>query len=421
MSFRDIRKTRNWPGAGEIALLLLILTILAGLLVANIYVAGILPGGEWFFLRWSGARAFLVGQVEPYSTTIAQGIQEMVYGRIAYSNEYAYVLNDPFYIVLLYTPMALVSDFSLARAIWMILSEAGLIGTVLFAANLVEWQPPRWLFILLMVFGLFGFFSLNALISGSPVIFLGFLYLSILVSLRSYSDELAGAMLFLASYQWESGGLFFLFIVFWVFANRRWSVLTGFGMSLFLLLVVSFLSYPGWGLPYIRAVLSDWYKSPNLSLAHVLSLWFPDAKISLGGIVSIVLGLLVFVEAIWSVQGSFRRIAWTASFCLAASPLMGFAIFPANHVVLILPVVLIVALAWERWIRNRVLVSIVVFAVAMLTPYGIYFHGAFITDRFAAELLSVLPPLGTIVGLYWMRWWVIRSPRTWLDQIGPSR
>ena len=213
MAFQDIRKSRKWLSAEEIWLLAFVLLIVAGLLALNITLARSLPGGEWFFLRWSGARAFLVEQIGPYSTEIAQRVQELAYGRRAFSSEYGFVLNDPFYIVLLYTPLALLRDFTLARGIWMLVSEAALVGTVLFAFNLSEWQPPRWLYITLLGFGLFSYFSLNALITGTPAIILNFIYLWILLAIRSYSDELAGALLFLVAYQWEVGGLFFLFII----------------------------------------------------------------------------------------------------------------------------------------------------------------------------------------------------------------
>ena len=103
------------------------------------------------------------------------------------------MLNDPFYIVLLYTPLAFFQDFALVRGIWMLLSEAALVGTVLFAFNLSEWQPPRWLYVVLLGFGLFNYFSLNALFTGTPTVLLTFLYLWILIALRSHSDELAGA------------------------------------------------------------------------------------------------------------------------------------------------------------------------------------------------------------------------------------
>src|SRR5215204_1894299 len=161
MAFRDIRKSRKWLSAEELRLLVLVGFVLATLLVGNIALARILPGGEWLFLRWSGAQAFLAGQTEslgmrggrnlssgvlvttdrqtePYSTEIAQGTQEIAYGRPAFSSEYTYVLNDPFFIVLFYIPLALLRDFTLARAVWLLVAEAALIGTVVFAFRLSE-------------------------------------------------------------------------------------------------------------------------------------------------------------------------------------------------------------------------------------------------------------------------------------------
>jgi len=421
MSFPDIRKSRKWLSVEEIRFLIVLLIFILALLALNIYLARSLSGGEWLYLRWSGARAFLIEEIEPYGTEIAQRVQDTVYGRVATENEYPFVLNDPFYMVLLYAPLALLSDFSLARAIWMLLSEAALVGIVLFAIDLSEWQPPRWIYAFLLVFGLFSYFSLQSLISASPAILLTFLYLAIIIALRTYSDELAGALLFLVAYQWEVGALFFLYILILVFANRRWGVLTGFGMSLIVALVISFLAYPGWGLPYIRAVLSDWYRGAIINFNSIAAAWFPDSRFSVGAITSIILGVVVFIEMISSTQSHFRRIVWTVCLSLAATPLLGFAIFPSNHVVLIPALILILTLVWERWTRRRALATLLVLSLAFLIPFGIYFRGTMFSDRLYAELLSALPPVATILGLYWMRWWVNRSPRTWSDQVGLYR
>src|SRR4026208_1994996 len=183
MAFKDIRKSRKWLSAEEIRLLALLLFIFIAVLAANIAIARTLPGGEWFYLRWSGARAFLIEKIEPYGTEISQRVQDTVYGRVATESEYPFVLNDPFYIVLLYAPLALLSDFTLARAIWMLLSEAALVGIVLFAIKLSEWEPPRWIYASLLAFGLFSYFSLQSLISNSQAILLTFLYLAILLAL----------------------------------------------------------------------------------------------------------------------------------------------------------------------------------------------------------------------------------------------
>ena len=445
MAFKDIRKSRKWLSVEEIRLLALLLFIFAVVLAANIAMARVLPGGEWFFLRWSGARAYLieqidasrgvkggrimpegaaillVQQVQPYSSEIARQTQQVAYGRLAFADEYAYVLNDPFYIVLLYIPFAFIRDFALARGIWMLLSEVALIGTTLLALNLSEWQPPRWLYILLLGYGLFHYFSFNALFTSTPAAFFIFLYLCILFALRSHSDELAGGLLSLVAYQWEVGGLFVLFILVFVFANHRWGVLAGFGMSLFVLLVVSFLTDSGWGLPYIRAVLSDWYRGANLNFGHIFARWFPDSKIPAGQIASIGLGIVLFIEWLGSVDAHFRRVVWTAALSLAVTPLMGMAMFPSNYVVLILPFILILALVWERWRRYRVFFSILILLLVLLIPFALYIRTVLIYDPLITDLLAVIPPIAAIAGLYWMRWWVLHAPLTWSDQLGVRR
>jgi hypothetical protein len=187
------------------------------------------------------------------------------------------------------------------------------------------------------------------------------------------------------------------------------------------LLVVSFLTNPGWGLPYIRAVLADWFRGENLTFGHILSTWFPDARFPLGNIVAIVLGFIVFAEWVASVHEHYRRIVWTAALSLAATPLMGFAIFPSNHVVLILPFIMVLALVWERWQRRRVFFAMLVFLLVLVIPYGLYLRAVYIYDQLILDLISVLPPIAAILGLYWMRWWVLRSPRTWFDRLGDYR
>ena len=442
MAFKDIRKSRKWLSSEEVRLLVLLLFLFILVLAANIEVARLLPGGEWLFMRWSGARAFLVQQIDassgvigarampdgpaieliqevkPYSTEIARRTQQVAYNRLAFADEYAFVLNDPFYIVLLYIPLAFVRDFALARGIWLLLAEAALAGTVLLSLNLSEWQPPGWLYVLLLGYGLFHYFSFNALFTSTPAAFLTFLYVAILLALRSRSDELAGALLSLVAYQWEVGALFVLFIFFFMFANRRWGVLAGFGMSLFVLLVVSFLTDSSWGLPYIRAVLSDWYRAANLNFSQIVLRWFPDLRFPVGQVVSIGLGLGLLVEWLGSIHAHFRRVVWTAALSLAVTPLMGMAMFPSNYVVLILPFVLILALVWERWRRYHGFFSVLIFLLVLSIPYALYIRTVQIYDPLVTDILAVLPPIAAIAGLYWMRWWALHAPLTWSDQLG---
>jgi hypothetical protein len=418
MAFRDIRQSRKWLSVEEIRLLLLALVLFAGLLALNIYLARVLPGGEQFYMRWSGARAFLAERIEPYSSKIAERTQTVAYGRQAFSSEYPYVLNDPFQIVLLYVPLALFSDFAVARGIWMLLSEAALVVLLYSFIQSLEWQPPNWLFLSLTAFGMFSYYQLAALRSGTPAVALTLLMFFILYSLRSFSDELAGALLLLVAYQWEVGSFFVLFIAVFVVANKRWRVLTGFGMSLAILLAISFLAYPGWTLPYFRGVLADWYAGANLTFGHAASVWLPNAKFPIGFWASLFLGITLFLEWLGSVDSHYRRIVWTVCLSLAVTPLMGFAVFPSNHVVLFPAFILIIALVWERWTRWRVLYTLLILLAATAVPFWLSLRVIEGYPQIYSDLLTFLPPIAAIVGLYWMRWWAFRSPRIWFDQIG---
>src|SRR5215203_1421754 len=118
MAFQDIRRSRKFLSATDIGFILGALILAAALLILNIYIARTLEGGEWLFLRWSSIRAFLFEQIEPYGSTIAQRVQLLVYEREAFLSEYPYALNDPFYIVLLYMPLAwFFTDFVIVRGI----------------------------------------------------------------------------------------------------------------------------------------------------------------------------------------------------------------------------------------------------------------------------------------------------------------
>ncbi len=364
MAFKDIRKSRKWLSPDEIRIIVIFLLVLAAMLALNLYLARTVVGGEWLMMRWNAVRSFLGLQIDTgvglkawramttghaappgeinilrpqpniYGGSIAHPIQELVYGREAFATEYKYILSDPFPFVLLYTPLALLSNFPIVRALWMLVAEAALLISILFSYRLSEWNPPLGLNILLIGFGLLGFFSLNALLTASPAILLNLLYLGILLALRNQSDELAGALLLLSAYQWEVGGLFFLVVLVYVFANRRWGVLAGFGMALIVLMIVAFLVNSGWGLPYIRSVLANLFQAQYLNVGAVLSGWFPQVRFSLGWLVTVLLIGVVAIEAVGAIYAPFRRVVWVASLALAAMPLAGLPIFPANYVVL---------------------------------------------------------------------------------------
>lgn len=418
MAFKDIRKSQPFLTPADIAFMLFVLVMLVGLLALNFYVARTFPGGEWLFQRWAGVRAYWSGSSEPYGALVAQQTQALVYGRDAFLNEYPYALNDPLYIILLYSPLKFFSDFVTVRALWMLFAEAALAGVIFLSLRLTEWQAPGWVVAAIFLLGFFNYFSLQALLSASPAIFLVLLVLGILLALRSQADETAGLLLALLAYQWEVTAMAFLALLVLALVNRRWNVATVLTMVTVALGAAAFLATPRWFLLYAQAIVFNWNRQLDIVFGTALAFTFPAFQTSYAIWVTVGLSLLMLAEVIRAMDGQFVHIYWVVFLGAAITPLMGLAAFPSNHVVLVPAIVLVLALAWERWRSRRLLVFALLSSLWLGVSFGLYYFTQSSTARLATDLQRFAPPLLTILGLYWMRWWAIRPPRIWADQIG---
>src|SRR5436190_19545159 len=121
-------------------LIVLLSLLLAGLIWANYQFALANPGGTDFLVHWVGARALLRGET-PYGDKTALEIQEMVYGRPAQPGEHELRVAYPIYSAIIFGPFALVSDFDLARSLWMTFLEGVILAVFLLSLNVVGWRP----------------------------------------------------------------------------------------------------------------------------------------------------------------------------------------------------------------------------------------------------------------------------------------
>ncbi len=421
MSFQEFQKNSRKLTPQEWRFLFLAVAALAvvlGLLgYANLSLARTLPGGGEFYLLYIGGRAFLFDRIEPYSAAVPSAVQERVYGRPARPGEELYILDIPFHLMPFFFPLALFPDAQAARAFWMTLTEAAALAFLALLFRLLERQPPRYFTALVFLFCLSSYYAWQAFLEGSAAILLGLAYVGILLALRAQWDELAGALLVMTAFQWEIGAPFWLFIFLSVFWARRWRVLAGAGMLLFVLLVVSFLSYPGWLLPFLRAAWNSLRADFGYSTLRVFSLLWPGhgslLSLTLSGVLLIALGY----EWGRSRGADFRRFVWTAAITLAATPLLGFRSELDNLVVLFFPIILFLVTVRERWKRIGEGIAIVLLAALFAAAWLFFFGFLALPSLAASEALYLFLPLTALLGLYWMRWWIIRPPRTWLEHI----
>ncbi|HRQ22123.1 MAG TPA: hypothetical protein PLF42_01740 [Anaerolineales bacterium] len=394
-----------------IALVVVLFLVVASALV---YANLTLPrGGGDFLVHWAGARAFLFEQADPYSGFVPARVQELVYGGGA--GDKPYILETPFHILMLYFPLSLLPDPQFARAIFTLILQLALFALALFSLRLTEWEAPRWFIVLFFFFCIFNVYAIKAILAASPVLLLGAIYAGILLALRAEQDELAGALMAVSVYYWEVGLPFLLLVAWRAYKEGRIRVLAGFFMLSFVLLVISFFWYSDWIIPYLRAGMNNLRADFGFSMHTVLAQLLP----SYGGILSwVFIGILVIVlgyEWNTALEADDRRFYWACCITLAVTPLLGFRTMTEHLAVLVIPLAYLFSILRDRWHRIGNVLVFFLLTLLFLLPWAAYFF------RFGGDstpaLVFLFFPLFTVIGLYWMRWWALRPPRTWADLV----
>ncbi len=409
---------RNLSNIIVIFSVFLALAILGGLVWGNILYARDNPGGRDFLVPWSAARTFIEYGISPYDASASQRTQILYYGRITAESENPLQFALPFPALLFYFPFAFIKDFIISRAIWMIFMEAALAAAAYLSLRLTGRRFPFLLAVLYILFALLWFHALMPLIGGSAIVFALLFVAGGLSALREEKDELAGVLFALLLFSPRIAGIFLIFIFWWVIRHRRWRVLGGAGMALGLLLLLSFLLMPGWVSEFFWSALSQWKFMVSYSTFGFLGEWSPGIGPQLAWLITIIAVILFFVAWYAARDGDWRHFLWTAAITLALTPFLGLPISPMDYVIMLFPLTLILAVISERWSPRRWFFSILWLVILFAGQWGLVWG---ILQARSPEMIPpivfVAIPLLCIIGLYWLRWWAIRPPRIWIDQV----
>ncbi len=410
---RAITAREVWTLAGIGAASLIIASTLIGV---DILLSRSFPGGGSILAAWAGARAVIWQQASPYSGAVASLTQQLTYGRPAAPGENPYFLTTPLHLLLLYFPFALTANPTVARGLWMALSQAALVATGFLTLHLLEWRPPRAFTIAYSLLAGFGVYSVIAWLDGSPAPMLGLLYLGVILTYAAERDELAGALLALCLFDWKVGAPFVLLILLRVCEERRWNVLAGTAMVLIVLGAISFLASPGWIIPFLTVTVADIRASFGTSTSAGLEFFFPHQGVSAAQALTVIIAALLVFEWATSRGAGLRRFIWTLCFALAATPLLGFRTELGNLAVILPGVGLVCATAMRRG-RYGTFVAGAFMALVSILPWYAVGRWFLTGDQVSHDLLLLIYPFLTILGLYWTRWWFVRPQQPWLDQI----
>ncbi|MBI4928202.1 MAG: DUF2029 domain-containing protein [Anaerolineae bacterium] len=400
------------------AIILLILVALGAVTWGNYNYASQNPGGNDFLVHWVGTRALIEDGISPYSDEVAVRIQTAAYGRPAREGEHELRVAYPLYSVLLFIPFALIKDFTMARAVWMTALETGLLGMTMLSLRLYRWRPRPILLGLLLVFSLFWYNGLRSLINGNAVILVALMLVAGMWAMRYGADELAGILFGFATIKPQVVVIFLLFIVIWSFMQRRWRVIGWLIGTVFLLTAGAALIIPDWILQNLREVMRyPGYNPPGTPSAVFISLW-PNFGERLGWAMTVLMGLVLLLEWWRSRNTEFRGFLWAAAITLTASQWIGIQTDPGNFIVLFPGLILAFAVLDERW-YGRGLLPITILLLGLFVGLWVFFlNTVTYADQPIQSPLMFFPlPALMFILLYWVRWWAVRPPRPWLEQI----
>ncbi len=384
--------------------------IIGILLAANYTIAPRLSGGEDLLVPWMGSRAYLFDQVNPYSAEFARDIQIEIYGHPAKEGEYPYRLDIPFYLLVFYFPFAFIEDFNMARALWMSFSEIALFGVGILSIHLAEWKISRLnltLFFSALFFSFYGFYPLMV---GSSAIFTAFILLLALLALREKWDKVLAILLIFGATYLADGGLLFLLIIFILITSRRGRVFSALAMSLIAILGFSLIIFPSWILSFASSLLANLRAEHGILFSEVLQIWYPDKGVLVADIIKWISILILILEWNAARKSASQHVFWLVGLSLAITPFLGVRITSDLYPFLFFPLALIFKNTQDRWRDRKWGVSLVLF---LLPASWIIFWRV----PHAFEILTYLLPLLLVLFLYWIRWWVIRPPRTWADKV----
>jgi hypothetical protein len=394
-----------------VAAIFIALSILGGLFWANLWVNRQRPGGTDFAVYWASARTLLEFDATPYGELASVNAQ-LALGRGAQDpSKSGFRLDLPLYSEMAVFPLAALSDFAVARAVWMLLMEVALLATAVLCLRLLD-GGARLLRIALPVFGVLWVQAVWPLTEGNAVILAALLLAAGLVALRGGRDEAAGVLFGLASFKFLTLGPFLIFVILWSLSRRRWRMAFAYLMSLGILVFISYFFYPSWFVPYLGALIVNLRGADMLSTAQIISASFPATGVRFSYLLSGVAAAVLLWEWWLARRGDHRHMIWVGCLTLALTPLLGLPTNPENYAVLILPVALLALLIEERWGFGGRWVVLGLLIVLFLGLWAIY-----LAASNPSIALFFPAPIFLILGLYWVRWWAIHPPRTWADTI----
>lgn len=308
-------------------------------------------GATDFYPRWKGSELFWNEGVDPYSMEASEIIQLNIRGRSSEGSEDQFLFVYPFYTSFLLLPLVGLT-YDWVQAIWMVLLQFALLGSLFLILRLLEWKMPVWLMASSFIWVIFFYNSARTILLGQ---FAGLILLWVvaaLLALKEDRDVLAGALLALTTIKPQMVFLIIPALLIWGLGQKRWRFIGSAALSMGVLLGMSFLFLPSWLTSFVTQVMAYPSYTVTPSPVNVITAHFFPAlgkPVETGIIVLLMLYLLYEWRRLPKVDSRTTEFVWVMGLTLIISNMVVTRTATTNYIVMYIPLFLVLKYVAERW------------------------------------------------------------------------
>ncbi len=402
-----------------IALLLALLAIglLVGLTWVNNRFIAQNTGGNDFLPHWTGANYWIKQGISPYDPRVSEVAQKIIYGRLAdpAKGEDPAHFVYPLFSMIFYAPFGLLKYIP-ARALWMTFLEVSLIGLALLSGRLAGWKFTAIGTTLFVLFSLFWYYGVRTLVLSQFSAIIALLMVGGLFLVTQERDVEGGILLGLSLCNPQMSYLVVIFAFLWGTFGKRSRLSLSILVTFLLLMGFSMALLPGWPTQWLSQMVDTYTVAGRAgSTLSIIAGKMPG----IGQPLSLFLNGLAYAYLLFEWVRAWRNneswFLWTALMTLVITNLVTFRSATTNFIVLLPPLLLILRIIHERWGRIGQGIAWFILLAFFAGLWGLYLATSHGLVESGFMFLPV--PFFCILGLWWVRWWVIRPPKLLFDVI----
>jgi hypothetical protein len=357
-----------------------------------------IPGGNDFYPRWRGTRAFILEGRDPYSDEVTSEIQRGMYGRLAREDEDQVAFAYPLYVSLFILPFSLL-PYAMAQALWTSTLVLALLATLVLILRTLGWAPSPLQLASLALWSVLFYPSARSLVLGQlSIVVLALLALS-LWAMHSGHPFLSGSSLALSTVKPQMVFLIIPLLLLLAVRRRQHRTLIGFALVLATLLGVTSLVLPTWIPSFVGNLVSyhhytSIYRGGTSPIGYLVSSLLP-VHLSNPTTIAISVGLGAGLVCAWIGALTDRVDTTTAvSLTLILTLLLPGETGTTNQVLLLLPMI-----AWF-YCRRRQEWLVTLVSLTLLVGPWLLFLGT-VLGNLEHAIMVILLPVTALVMLLW--------------------